>query len=471
MGEISILLPLACCLITFGTLNTVFTNLSNETYVPYEDGSPAIQYHHPAFQTFSMFIGESVCFAVYGIQQLVIKLREKKHGVDVFEGAKELAETKFSQLEINEAEEDIITTSPAQIVKQPLPWSKCYLFIIPTLCDCTGTTLMHLGLILTTPSVYQMLRSLSVVFTAFAARIFLKQKLYHFKLLGIGLIVVGTLLVGIQSVLVGSTGDDAPNPLLGDILICLAQCFVAGHMLTEEYFLKGYEVPGLKAVGLEGVFGMAMTGILLAILQNTSHLHTVTVEGGTEIEIVGPIEDTRAAFYQIAHSVPLLLFVIGSVCSIAAFNFCGMSITKHSTASVRVTIDACRTFAVWLVSLFAGWDDFYIMTLLGFFILVSGTITYNKVVKCSCLQTSYDLETEDESDAKIAAARKAALQQSNVDDQGMLGVGQPTGDALLYPSPGGDVDDLEGDIGDDTMLEEVFPDTMMDADFDTKSIV
>ena len=36
--------------------------------------------------------------------------------------------------------------------------TKKFLFILPTLCDLTATTLMNLGLFYTTASVYQMLR-------------------------------------------------------------------------------------------------------------------------------------------------------------------------------------------------------------------------------------------------------------------------------------------------------------------------
>ena len=40
-----------------------------------------------------------------------------------------------------------------------------------------------------------------------------------------------------------------------------------------------------------------------------------------------------------------------SVLSIAAFNYCGISVTKHLSGAARATIDACRTLFIWAFSL------------------------------------------------------------------------------------------------------------------------
>lgn len=45
--------------------------------------------------------------------------------------------------------------------------------------------------------------------------------------------------------------DGAPYPLLGDILVVLAQLFAAAQFIVEEKYLAKYEVPALLAVGLE----------------------------------------------------------------------------------------------------------------------------------------------------------------------------------------------------------------------------
>ena len=43
-------------------------------------------------------------------------------------------------------------------------------------------------------------------------------------------------------------------------------------------------------------------------------------------------------------------------CSIAFFNFFGLSVTRHVSATARSLTDTCRTLAIWIVSLGLGWE-------------------------------------------------------------------------------------------------------------------
>jgi hypothetical protein len=62
---------------------------------------------------------------------------------------------------------------------------------------------------------------------------------------------------------------------------------------------------------------------------------------------------------EIAGSTQLQLTTIGSIVSIAFFNFFGISVTKNLSGAARCTIDACRTLFVWMFSLYAGWENFH----------------------------------------------------------------------------------------------------------------
>lgn len=56
-------------------------------------------------------------------------------------------------------------------------------------------------------------------------------------------------------------------------------------------------------------------------------------------------------------------------------------ITKRISSTTRATIDSCRTFFIWLVSLALGWETFIALQVVGFVILVLGTFVYNEVVR------------------------------------------------------------------------------------------
>lgn len=62
---------------------------------------------------------------------------------------------------------------------------------------------------------------------------------------------------------------------------------------------------------------------------------------------------------EIAGSKVLQWSTLGSIASIAFFNFFGISVTKQLSGAGRATIDACRTVFVWMFSLWIGWERFH----------------------------------------------------------------------------------------------------------------
>jgi hypothetical protein len=64
--------------------------------------------------------------------------------------------------------------------------------------------------------------------------------------------------------------------------------------------------------------------------------------------------------------------------SISMFNYFGMSVTRHVSATVRSLMDTCRTLTIWLVSLGLGWERLLfpisLLQVLGFSLLVYGTV-------------------------------------------------------------------------------------------------
>lgn len=66
-----------------------------------------------------------------------------------------------------------------------------------------------------------------------------------------------------------------------------------------------------------------------------------------------------ACAQEIRASRQLQLSTLGSVASIAFFNFFGISVTKSLSGAARATIDACRTLFIWMFSLGVGWERFH----------------------------------------------------------------------------------------------------------------
>eukprot|EP00128_Syssomonas_multiformis_P017031 Colp12_sorted_trinity150504_noHs@30295 len=352
-------LVLAIGMLVTGTCNTIMTKWQDRTEAEGDNGVSE-EFNHPAFQTYTMFIGEVLCLFVFYIN----RYRERKNNQEAYEKLGPAPQSNF----------------PA------------WIFLLPTICDLTATTLMNVGLLFTNASVYQMLRGAMVIFTAMFSVIFLKRRLRLQHYLGLFFVVSGIAIVGLSSVLFESSGEASKDPVLGNILVLVAQVVVATQFVVEEKLIGKYEVPALQAVGWEGLWGVVIITIALPALQ---HINI----GGK------PIEDTVQALYQMKNSWQLIVAVLGSVFSISFFNFFGISVTKFLSATHRTTIDSCRTLFIWIVTLILGWESFVWLQLVGFFVLVLGTFTYNEVFKfpgilllevklatiCPCLRPQVDL--------------------------------------------------------------------------------
>jgi hypothetical protein len=74
-------------------------------------------------------------------------------------------------------------------------------------------------------------------------------------------------------------------------------------------------------------------------------------------------------------TTPAVLYSGLAIClSISLFNFFGLSVTRHVSATARSLTDTCRTLSIWIISLGLGWERIVfpisLLQVLGFALLV-----------------------------------------------------------------------------------------------------
>lgn len=254
-------------------------------------------------------------------------------------------------------------------------------FAIPATFDVLGSTCNFFGLARVAASVYQMMRAFMIVVTATFSVIFLKKKYYVHHMIGICLVLGGVLIVGTVTIHgAANTPGAATTDPIGVVFLLTAQLFSGCMMVSEEKFIKGTSgVSPLLAIGLEGLSGCS---ILIVMLPFLSLIPCVPVaeKGVDKACPYGVIEDSVAAVAQILGEAPLCLLVVGSMISIAFFNFFGISITKVLSSSSRAVIDPTRTLFIWLMSILLGWESFLYLQLLGFLISTIGMLIFNEII-------------------------------------------------------------------------------------------
>merc|ERR1719482_1111882 len=312
-----------------GACNTLLMKFMVMQKVPTHAGAAGEGFDQPYFQTLLMMIGEFLCLIAYY--------------------------TKGRDQNLNFGE---------------VPKS---IFAVACLFDWTATTLVNMAYVCIAASVVQMTRGAIVIFTCLLSVFFLGRRQYKYHVVGVSFVALGITLVSLSTFFNPAQGVvqqvSAATKIFG-ISLCLgAQVFQASMLVYEEKIMSKYTVPPLLVVGMEGTFGILFGMVLLTGL-NAMH-----------------IENTAGAVYQITHSKPLLTAVVGSIFSIAFFNFSGVTGTQKASAVARSTIDVSRTIIIWAVELSMGWNSFNMLQLMGFVLLAVGTMIYNRLIVFSFLDT------------------------------------------------------------------------------------
>tara|TARA_B110001452_G_scaffold53714_1_gene41149 strand:+ start:305 stop:1516 length:1212 start_codon:yes stop_codon:yes gene_type:complete len=341
------------------------------------EGLPHVTSHfrHPLYQGLFCFVGQLLAWPVWWRQQ---QREKRKRGID----------------------------PPVTLADgTPLLTSRrvAFLCAVPTIFDVLGTVLNNTGLILTHVSVYQMLRGARararastspprppvsaqplthtrtasfarpgsvVLFTSLASKVFLKTEFSTPQVQGITLIAAGVVVIGASNTLFMERPPSvhAPWPALGNALIILSQALMAGLFVAEETLMKHERVPPFQMLGWEATIGTLLTAVLM--------LFALGLPGND----AGRLENCVHAYLQMSRSAAVLAAIVMMALALFCFNVTGVYITKLQSATHRACVDATRQAVVWVHALAAGWEEFLFAELLGYLLLVLGTLSFNEII-------------------------------------------------------------------------------------------
>ncbi|KAG8827026.1 hypothetical protein FRC19_005994 [Serendipita sp. 401] len=378
--------------VPFLVVGMLFTGSSNSLWTKFQDmqcvencndpdPSKRVYFEQPVWQTVQMFIGEMCCF----LPVLFALIRHRNYRV-----------------------------VPSDAIKEEKPamrgW-KFMLFWLPALCDLTATTLMNIGLLYTPVSIYQMTRGSLVLFVGVLSVIFLKRRLHPHQWFALIVVVLGVAVVGLSASLtkqaLSQPGDleprsteEGPNEVavvVGVLFVLFAQIGTAIQFVLEENIMSTYSVTPLVAVGFEGLFGL-----LTILLVSPIMVH---------FKSKSDFFDLARGYHQMVDNPPVLGSSFAIATSIGFYNFFGMSVTRHVSATMRSIIDTCRTITIWIVSLGLGWEalvwPWSLLQVFGFSLLVYGTFLFNSLISPpSFLKAPATVEytaipTEDDEDGRV----------------------------------------------------------------------
>ncbi|KAK6752555.1 hypothetical protein RB195_003773 [Necator americanus] len=323
-----------------GSLNTIFAKWTDLIEA---DGVP---FNHPFLQALCMFFGMLLCLGAYFVNYGCRKYNWKRN-----------------------------KSGGGQLAEEPrFPRFNPFVFLLPAICDIISTSLLYIGLNLTTASSYQMLQGALIVCTGLLSIFMVNARIQGYKWLGMLLVVLGLVVIGVTDIYCGESTEQKDGVIVGNFLCVISQVAVALQLVLEQKYLLRYDVEPLFAVGLEGVYGFILLIVSLV------PLYYIHVPSTFSTNPLGRLEDIIYAWDQICTEPIIAVALTGTIISIAFFNFAGISVTKELSATTRTVIDSVRTVIIWGVSIPLFHEKFIPFQIIGFMLLILGMCIHNDII-------------------------------------------------------------------------------------------
>ncbi|KAI8341762.1 hypothetical protein BC941DRAFT_414390 [Chlamydoabsidia padenii] len=341
---------------SFLVLGLLISGVSIPLILSYQDHYDVDGQHHyfsqPLLQTTMVFLGELLC--IFGIQV-------------VSKASSWLDRSLLDSAQINRQGNYSEDDNEWHIQRTSWFWSGLW-FILPSVCDLLSTTMLNLGLIYSTPSIFQMVRSSIVGFSAIFSFFFLSRRFLGHEWIsvatlfgGLG-IVIYYAVIGSPSVVADASTE---SYWLGPVLLVSSQVFVACQFILEEYLMDRFQMEPVRAMGIEGVFGTLLLGLGLVM--------AAFFAPGLSVF------DIKTGVSQLIHSYDLLQSAIVLAVMVAVFNLFGLAVSTTVGIPGRSVLDAIRTVLIWVIAAHYGYDSFSWIQLVGFFTLLIGIFLFNGV--------------------------------------------------------------------------------------------
>ena len=310
--------------------------------------SDVYNYKHSFMQTLFIFAGEYLMIFFLFFQTLNRRAREREFKEIIEEGKKE-----------------------QKSIQPNILW-----FSLTTLFDCVGIIFENIALMMLPASIHQVLTGANVVVTCIVSRIMLKREIHRHHALGNFFAIVGFVVVGYSEH--SKEGSDSGTLFLGIAILILNLIASAVQVNTDELIFHKYEMSVVRAVGLEGLFGMLW--IFLFICAGSFF----ACPSDSICDLGGYLEDPVIGTTALLDSLPTIYCSVVMCVSIAVYNFCFLTLTKDVSCVYSVFMNSLSIMSIWAVSVLLDLEPFEFEAFLwqagGFCCILLGNVTYNEIL-------------------------------------------------------------------------------------------
>ncbi|EES99186.1 Putative membrane spanning protein [Giardia duodenalis] len=380
-----------------GTLNTVSRKVSYQMEGRNIEGQLE-SYDKAWVTTFFMFLGESICLAIFYIKRCIVARNASMTPLDIAtndvteheqENTTILNDITHMSIYTDNAEYSPNAQKTAPTLRRSVTGSLPYWkFVLAAACfsilDLVQTTAFNIAMVYIPASAAQILRGFAIIFCLVLAIPLLKRKPEMWEIMGVCFAFLGLVLVGVATTIqeqsLGAYGS-AFTTIIGVVLVISGQLFSATQFLMEEKILKNHNIDPLMVVGWEGVCGTILS---LCIACPLAHV----IPGDDH----GSLENYANSMYMSFVNGNIIAMNLLYVLSILFFNWSGLTVGKSLTSTHRSLFDNLRSLLIWVIMIIVYYSTrhyqhpygepltpYSLLELFGFGVMILGVMIHNNV--------------------------------------------------------------------------------------------
>lgn len=225
-------------------------------------------------------------------------------------------------------------------------------YLCPACCDIVASLLTFIFSGLVSSNFFMLLKIFQVA-TTIAICKWLNSTINHNKLgmkekIGLSIVIIGQITSGLYFMINEFT--NVWEIIIGTVLMLFSCLLISIKNCYEQKIFYDFSVHPLTAVGIEGLFGLLFTTLLMILANFLSCDFLSFLSKACVVEDEGYFENIRVAFEQIRSQPMLILFIFLFVVFIGLKNYFDVSLAKYSSPYNRVIVDSVRAIPITFIS-------------------------------------------------------------------------------------------------------------------------
>lgn len=249
-------------------------------------------------------------------------------------------------------------------------------YFIPALFDLLSSLCNNAAILFVASTVHGFFSNFGLLFAYILSKSFTNRRYNKRQNLGISVIMVGVVMIALNSLDVDTSNSlFSHTSVIGILLTILAEIFAYAQTVYEEMSLTVHHADPCKNVAVQGLAGLLMLILLLPVL---SYIPCTPIEigEGSVLYRNGYFVDFSGLLSDAMENKEIQYLLCLGVLAAGIFNIAAQYATYYIGTFNKAIFAQVRSEILWVIYAYLGWGKYSHFQLIGSIILFTGVSYY-----------------------------------------------------------------------------------------------